>query len=60
MNSPPTKESCGDQMQSAASRLLAFLNEKHVEAKYYPYEVRMAMAEAQSAINDWTELRKKD
>lgn len=46
----------GDQMQSSASRVLGLAQRVREEI---PYEVQMAMSELDSAIKDWTELRRR-
>jgi hypothetical protein len=45
----------GDQMQSAMSRVAEWLK---THDTVMPYEVRMAVLEGESAVNDWTEARR--
>jgi hypothetical protein len=47
----------GDLMQSAGSRVLAWLDEQTVPPGGTPYEVSMAMLELRDAVTDWTNAR---
>lgn len=45
----------GDLMQSSLSRII-----EYVTVQTLPYEVRMAVHEGASAIEDWTNVRRAD
>ena len=56
----PNHTRAGDQMQSALSRIIEFVD-GHMRAGHdVPYEVRMAVLEGEDAINEWTEARRAD
>ncbi len=46
----------GDLMQSSLSRLSEWVKKQ----ESVPYEVRMAALEGKSAVEDWTNVRRKD
>lgn len=59
MNDPLIKP--GDQLQSAASRMAAWILDPYTElGEGVPYEVEMAALEAQSAVDEWTEVRRNE
>ena len=52
----------GDMMQSEASRLSSWIDDAlkaHPTTLEMPYEVRMALSGVRSAIDDWTEARRR-
>lgn len=51
----------GDRLQSEASRLAEFVRKIEEEDPFgevIPYEVRMALFEIETAVAEWTELRR--
>lgn len=50
-------QAAGDALQSAAARLIEELPTYYGN---YDYETRMAVLEAESAIQAWTDARRKD
>lgn len=52
----PDLTAAGDTLQSAASRMAEWINKQGTEV---PYEVLMATFEARTAIDKWTDARRK-
>lgn len=64
-SNPSDLRATGDAMQSALSRLAEYIyGETNVEGRARtdkpPYEVQMAALEGKSAVDQWTELRRRD
>lgn len=56
LDGPASAQAIGDQMQSAASRMAEYVRAQRGNV---PYEVLMAALEAESAVKDWTSLRRQ-